>query len=218
MIRRDRTASDAGFTLTELLVSIGIFGILMAIVTTLFMRGLTTINTAKLGSSAQVQQENAIEWISRLVRYMDNPGSGSNPPAAMTEATRTAMTFTTFSGTGPVDRVPYKARLATTAQGVTSEVWTPALANGTVVLTNSLPTYPGSPATRVLVRKEGTHTPSMTFRYWANVNGVTTEVTPTGTASLTAQQIKDLTKIMVTITDSASAAGISQTILLANDR
>lgn len=209
---------SSGFTLIELMIAIGIFSVLMTIVTTLFLRGIQTIESAERGSSIQTQQQNAMEWISRLVRYADNPVEGSNPPPAITEATTMAMTFTTFSGTGPVDRVPYQVRLSNTAAGIASQVWTPAIAAGAAVLTDGLPTYTASPRTRVLVAMQGQTVPSLSFRYWTQAEGVATEITPPLSASLTPSQMDSLSTIDVVISDAGSSATLNQTVYLVNPR
>ncbi len=210
--------NSSGFTLIELIIAIGIFSVLMTIVTTVFLRGIQTIELAERGSSTQTQQQNAMEWISRLVRYADNPVEGSSPPPAITEATSSAMTFTTFSGTGPVDRVPYQVRLVNSAAGITSQVWTPTIASGAAVLTNGLPTYTASPRARVLVASQGQVVPNLAFRYWTQVDGVSTELIPPPSASLTASEMDSLSTVDVVISDPGSSAILNQTVYLVNPR
>ncbi|MDO8732078.1 MAG: prepilin-type N-terminal cleavage/methylation domain-containing protein [Actinomycetota bacterium] len=217
-LRGTVTADDAGFTLIELIVAMGIFSLLMAIVTTLFIRGIQTIQVAEQSSATQIQQQNAMEWMSRLLRYADNPVEGPTPPEAITEATTTAMTFTTYSGTGPVDRIPYKVRLLNTLSGITSQVWTPDFASGAAVLTNGVPTYASSANTRVLVQVEGNQLPSLHFQYWTTVNGVSTIVAPAADGTLTALQRDSLSKVELLITDSSSAQTLDQTVYLVNER
>ncbi|MDP2289391.1 MAG: prepilin-type N-terminal cleavage/methylation domain-containing protein [Actinomycetota bacterium] len=209
---------DEGFTLIELLVAIGVFAVLMAIVTTLFVRGIRTMQVAQLGSTSQAQQQNAMEWLTRLVRYADNPVEGASPPPAVTEATANSMTFTTYSGTGPVDRLPYLVHIARTSAGVISQIHTPANASGTAVLTNGLPSYTGVPATRTLVQTTSQQSPTISFRYWSLSNQVSTELVPPAGASLTAEQMRAISTVDITISDSASVQSLVQTVFLENPR
>lgn len=218
MNRLRNRGSDQGFTLIELMVAIGVFAILMAIVSTLFVRGIRTMQVAQRGSTVQTQQQNAMEWLTRLVRYADNPVEGASPPPAITEATATSMTFTTYSGTGPVDRVPYLVHIARTSAGVISQTSTPVNASGAAVLTNGLPTYPGTPATRTLVQTTPQQTPAISFRYWSLANQVSTELIPPAGASLTAAQMRAISTVDITITDSGSAESLVQTVFLENPR
>lgn len=213
--RRD---AEGGFTLIELMVAIGVFAILMAIVTTLFVRGIKTMQVAQRGSTTQAQQQNAMESLTRLVRYADNPVEGASPPPAITEATASSMTFTTYSGTGPVDRLPYLVHIARTSAGVISQISMPVNASGAAVLTNGLPTYSGAPAVRTLVQTTAQQTPTIGFRYWSLVNQVSTELVPLAGASLTAAQMKAIATVDITIRDSISAESLVQTVFLENPR
>jgi prepilin-type N-terminal cleavage/methylation domain-containing protein len=64
---------DRGFTLVELLVSIGIFALLMALVSVFMVTGLSALRDASTANSIQAQQQNAVIEMSRQVRYIDNP-------------------------------------------------------------------------------------------------------------------------------------------------
>ena len=62
---------DDGITLIELIVAMGIFSLLM-IVTSIFMiSGVRSIRDTTGRNSVQQEQQNASEWISRLIRYAD---------------------------------------------------------------------------------------------------------------------------------------------------
>ena len=213
-----RRRPDDGFTLIELMVAIGVFAVLMAIVTTMLVRGLRSMQVAQQGSTTQTQQQNAMEWLTRLVRYADNPAEGSLPPPAITEATANSMTFTTYSGTGQVDRLPYLVHIARTTAGIVSQIRTPVNASGSPVLTNGLPSYPNGPAERILVRSTTRNAPAISFRYWHLANQASTELIPAAGSSLTASQMKSISTVDILIADSASAESLAQTVFLENPR
>lgn len=127
-----RTRDDSGFSLIELIVALGIFSLLMAIVGTLSVSAFRAIREASSRSELQVQSQNAMEWSSRLLRYADVPEGGTT---AIENASATDITVYTYSGTGDVADAPYKARLFTETQpdgsiALISEVTTPVQADG----------------------------------------------------------------------------------------
>lgn len=211
MTTADDRRDDSGFSLLELIVAIGVFSALMVLVTGVFVSGLGTIVQVTANSTVQQEQQNAMESMTKLLRYIDNPAETAIPPAAIEVATAVAMTFYTYSGTGAIDRVPYKSVLSTTSSGVQSQVWSPTIVNGG-------PTYPTAPFTRILVRSTPQHIARMAFRYWSTSAGVDTELVPAAGQSLTAAQATSVSKVEVTVSDSASNQSLSQTVLLVNPR
>lgn len=111
---RDRTSArrgdESGFSLIELVVALGIFSILMVIVTALSITSLRAISEARQRSQLQVEAQNAMEWISRLVRYAEIPPGATT---AIEDASADGLTVYTYSGTGEVPDAPYRARLFT---------------------------------------------------------------------------------------------------------
>lgn len=227
---RDLSADDHGFTLIELMVAIGLFGILMAMVSVFVIQGVGSIKDASVANTVQAQQQNAMQVVSRQLRYIDNPVNSGVLPAAVLAATPSAMVFFTLSGTGTVDRLPYKVMLCTTTRGVESFTWAPALTNGGAILNTSpnmtVPTCDDAGAVgatrRILIPDDASTAPVMTFKYWrartlADPAGTgDIEMVPAG--SLTAAQAKLLTKVTVTFTDPALGTPLEQTIVLANER
>jgi hypothetical protein len=73
-----------------------------------------------------------MESVSRMIRYTSKPSSTDK---AIETASRTAITFYTYSGTGLYGAAPYKVRLFTsTANGKTSVItrtWAPTTYQGT---------------------------------------------------------------------------------------
>lgn len=142
----ESAAGDGGFTLVELLVAIGVFSILMVMVGSATLTGFAAIREATSRSTIQQQSQNAMEWTSRLLRYADIPEGFTT---ALPEATASAVTAYSYSGTGSKADVPYKVRLSVVAQAdgtqdVVSDVWTPTRISGGW-------TYPSAPRRRILL-------------------------------------------------------------------
>ena len=124
-----RPPRDAGFTLTELLMAMAIFGILMAIVGGAMLAGFSTIRDVMAQTSSQADVQNTAEWSTRLLRYMAIP---TGRTAAIDQLGPTSITFYTYSGTGNRNDVPYKVRLSTVtaangATSIVSDIWTPVM-------------------------------------------------------------------------------------------
>jgi prepilin-type N-terminal cleavage/methylation domain-containing protein len=211
---------DDGFTLVELLVAMGIFGILMAVVSVLMINGLGSIRDATTANTVQAQQQNAVLVMSRQLKYIDNPVNSRNPPAAILQATPTSMVFFTLSGAGPVDRLPYKVMLCTTPRGVEQFSWAPALVNGAAVL-NAVPDMSvpactdagGAGATRrILLPDVNDTSPSIAFEYFDAAGAA---LVPTG--SLSTAQLAQLASVRVTLSDPSLGAPLQQTVLLVNE-
>lgn len=225
-----RHGRDDGLTLVELIVAIGIFGLLMAMVSVFVIRGVGAIRDASTANTVQAQQQNAMLAISRQLKYIDNPVNAGVPPAAILEATPSSLAFFALSGTGDVDRLPYKVLLCTTERGVESFTWPPALTNGGAILDTtpdmSIPTCDATGGAgavrRILLPDDDRTAPSMSLRYWRAATPLDPqgsddiEMVPAG--SLTAAQLDQLTKITVTLTDPSLGAPLEQTVVLVNER
>jgi hypothetical protein len=140
------------------------------------------------------------------------------------------MAFFTLSGTGPVDRLPYKVMLCTTDRGVESFTWAPQLVNGGAVLDTtpdmSVPTCDAAGANgsqrRILLPDASDTTPDLEFRYWrertaadeAGTDDV--EMVPAGT--LSTAELDELTKVTITVRDPSLGSPLEQTVVLANER
>ena len=222
--------ADDGMSVVEVLIALSVFVILMGVVSVVLISGIRSMRQASTANVLQGQQQSAIEWMSRLIRYADNPTSTNPPTPAILQATPTSMTFFTYSGTGTVDRQPYKALLCTTTRGVESFIWSPSLVSG-------VPTEVASPdltvpicsdvgpvgaQRRVLVPAAADHTPSVAFRYWrartaADGPGTSDiELLPAG--ALSAAQLEELSKVQVILNDTLVTVPLDQTVLLVNER
>ena len=204
------TARDDGFTLVELLTAMSIFSVLMIIVTAVFVNGLRGVTELNQDATVQQEQQNASLWMSRLLRYMDNPWEGSAPPAAIDSASSSSVTFYTYAsaGTAAYDRKPFKVTLKQNGTDVVSEVTNP-VANGSTY------TWPGTAATRVLVRGTKTHTPTLLLRYY---DGMGIELLPPADPAAFAEWARGIESVRLTITDSATAEIVDQTVMIANPR
>lgn len=175
---------ESGFSLIELIVAMGIFSILMIIVGALSLSAFNAIRAANDRSDLQVQSQNAMEWASRLLRYADVPPGGTT---AIQDASASAVTAYTYSGTGDVADAPYRARLLTEVQAdgstsVVSEVTTPTRVNGTW-------TWAAAPVRRTLLTvPPEAGTAPLRIRYFvcdpADGCIAPQEITPTGTGPL----------------------------------
>lgn len=219
---------DDGFTLIEMLVAIGVFTVLMGMVTTVVVQGMRVVRDLTTATEIQSQQQNALIWMTRLLRYADNPVEGSSPWVlfgGMTAdvAGNADLTFTTFSGTGPVDRVPYWVRIRVNEEGdLVSTITTPQTVNGYAGIcwfpSDASPCAGITPAstTRVLVRASTGHRPTLRIDYF-NKSGVATDWR-TVTAADWPAWAAGVSKVNLAIGDTGSASRVEQTINLANPR
>ena len=188
---------DRGFTLVELLVSIGIFALLMALVSVFMVTGLSALRDASTANSIQAQQQNAVIEMSRQVRYIDNPVPKGVGQPAILWASPDRMVFFSLSGSGEIDRLAYKVMLCNSEFGVESFVWAPILDEGAASAASAVNSDPdlkvptcddagathwtydidGSTVTkpvqrRLLVDKDNLSDPRVAFRFFEGVNEI----------------------------------------------
>lgn len=234
--RRPDERDERGLTLVELLVAMGVFSVIMAVVTAGVVSALRTVRAADVASERQAEQQNAIVWISRLLRYADNPSEGyqSVPWVLAGKATTGAqgnadLTFTTYSGTGPKDRVAYLARLRVDADGnLVSEVTLPQTVSGYAYqcwMPTDAPNCAGITAdtsTRVLVRATKESRPTLRIDYLDSAGAALPPPTaaqyPTNFTDVWRAWASKVARVVVTIGDSGGARGVSQLVNLANPR
>lgn len=217
--RRDR---DAGVTLTELLVAMGVFGVLMVIVGSGFISVFSGIRDATAFSDVQQDERNAMLWMSRAIRYIDNESEGFDPQPAILSASASEFSFFTNAGLGVVEGAPYRVSLQVVATGanpgLTASVAEPVIDGG--VATGYVDLTP-----LVLMRTTNAQDPVLTFTYLRVVedaagNRVDEEIVPPSTddsAAFTAW-VQDLDKVQVLLADSLSGISTEQTIALVNQR
>ena len=225
--------TDDGITLIELIVAMGIFSLLMILTSIFMISGVRSIRDTTGRNSVQQEQQNASEWISRMLRYADNPYANSPMvPSfhyACTVAGQPVVTFYTFAGAGKVDRVPYKVTLTRTAKGIVTSTWAPDMTTGRPVYTaavgNACRTVPvdTSCSTRLLVPATKTNSPTLTVKYYKAGTPTTAipappmvELVPPANGTLTAAQVATLRAVQFTIGGSSATQSVSQKVVLAN--
>ena len=226
----EQVPGDEGFTLVELMVAIGVFAVLMAIVTTGTIRGFQAIAQIRDVSMVQAEQQNSLIWITRLLRYADNPTESTTPlpwtalNGAGTDAQGNSwLTFTTYSGTGPVDRVPYKADLRVLGNGdLVSVIATPTLVSGYGYCWKRTDNAACSAITedvrtRVLIRATQGHTPAFVLTYRDAAGAVTPP--PVGaTDAAWKTWASAVAEVNVRIADDSASQIVDQDVRLVNPR
>lgn len=217
---------DRGVTLIELIVAMGIFSVLMIMVSVFTISGLKTIRSTTAQNSVQGSQENAAEWMSRLIRYTDNPYSALPVVPAIdyagTVAGQPVLTFYTFAGVGSIDRVPYKVTITRSTRGIESTVWAPDMSTGKPVFTaavnNTCRAVPvdATCTRRVLVPQTATDTPTLALTYYNGVGTGATSLTPPVNGTLTAAQIPQVKAIEFVIGSSQPGQSLKQRVVLEN--
>ena len=232
MSAQDRVHDDRGTSLVELLVAMGVFLVVMAVVTTVAISGFRTVTTATQLSDIQVAQQNALLWTTRLLRYADNPLEGVSPTpwvaydsASNAEGT-SGMTFYTYSGTGPLDGVPYRVLLEVDADGdLVTEVWTPQKPTESyegwcwTPDTGDCSTISEDTARRVLVAASDGHTPGLTLTF-RDEDGAVLEVPGAGgSVDAWADWASQVDTVDIRIFDTETPASeVSQLVKLENPR
>jgi type II secretory pathway pseudopilin PulG len=224
---------DDGITLIELIVAMGIFSLLLILTSIFMISGVRSIRDTTGRNSVQQEQQNASEWISRLIRYADNPYANSpvvpSFDYAGTVAGQPVVTFYTFAGAGKVDRVPYKVTLTKTAKGIVTSTWAPDMTTGRPVYTasvnNGCRTAPvdSTCSTRLVVPVSKTNTPTLSMKYYKAGTPTTgipsppmVELIPPVNGTLTAAQIATLRAVEFTIGGTSASQSVAQKVVLAN--
>jgi prepilin-type N-terminal cleavage/methylation domain-containing protein len=124
---RGPDAADGGFSLIELVVAIGVFGALMVVISSATLAGFTAVRETTTRSQAQQDSQDAMIWITRLVRYIDTPEGAAS---AVVSASAGQLTAYSYSGTGAKNDAPYKFAIGTGTRAdgrryVYSDIWAP---------------------------------------------------------------------------------------------
>ena len=209
---------DAGFSLIELIVGLGIFTILMMIVTAISVSALGGISEARQRSELQAEAQNAMEAISRLLKYADVPAGRST---AIENASSSELTVYTYSGTGQTADVPYRARIFVEAGADDSRVVVSEVTEPTRV--GSEWSWAGTGFTRQLLSLPASlGDEPLSITYWACDPKACepSEVTPTGSGPvLDPDSDRVLAYLVVAIGDpNLPEAQVRQTIELVNLR
>ena len=238
-----KAPNDAGFTLIEVLVAIGVFSVLMTAVMTLTIQGLRTITLAGAESQVQASQQVTLEQLTRQLRYVDSP-----TPRSLSEgllcATSTSIAFFTISGGGTFDRVPYLVSLRQTesptdsaASTIAMTVWTPVSpdspsqdpASDEVIagvdpddclpqLAETNSTYTTPPVNRLLPVADKSRSVSMLLEYATqDDDGSWLPIGPDEMSGRIAQaDVSSIQRVTVSLTDRDSSQQLSQGVILEN--
>jgi prepilin-type N-terminal cleavage/methylation domain-containing protein len=233
-----RAGREDGFTMVELLVSMGIFAILMVIITGAMLSGFSTIRSMTVASELQTDQQNAAEWISKLIRFADNPYDATVTVPAIEQASASAtgvptLTWYTFGQAGASERVPYKVTLTQVPYSPTATLPGIRTTVQEERVTSTGLEAVGTPKTRVLVPATKAQTPMLALEYTAvpkspdtctlysaslDSTGLWCRIVPANNAALTSAQITALAAIRFTITGNQSVSSVSQTVVMGNQR
>jgi type II secretory pathway pseudopilin PulG len=233
MTVHEKRGNDDGITLIELIVAMGIFSLLLILTSIFMISGVRSIRETTARNSVQQEQQNAAEWISRLLRYADNPYANSPIVASFDYAGsvsgKPVVTFYTFAGAGKADRVPYKVTLTQTPKGIVTSTWAPDMSSGrpvyTAAVSNACRTSPVdlTCTTRLLVPVSPTNAPTLSLKYFKAGTpspGIPApplvELVPPVNGSLTPTQIATLRAVQFDIGGSSAAQSVSQRVVLAN--
>ncbi len=205
---RVHAKADDGFSLTELLVTIMIMGIVMTIVGSMFINvARITANSNSTTTKSSVAA-NLMDAMSKVIRTAaNNPVSGQEiPDPAVVAATANSLTLYSFVDTSALAPKPTKVRLSIDAKGnVVEERWAASTS------AQGYWTFPGSPTVRTLGGPVITTSTSL-FTYLDASNTVITA----GTAGMSATDRKRVASIRVTITIANSLTTGDDAIVIDN--
>ena len=106
-----RTATDAGFSLVEMVVALGIFSLLMVMTSIGLLRAMSGIRTVDSVTAQQIASSTTAESLGRYLRYMALPkslttGAGLNNSGVISASTK-SLRFYSYSGSGQRHDIPY---------------------------------------------------------------------------------------------------------------
>lgn len=203
--RRHAEHGSDGFTLVEVLISLAIFGIMSLLVSMLIVTNLPQLRGIQSNQEAQTQQQQAMEWSSRLVRYTGIPINGT---MAIEKATSQEFVFYSYAGTGSAGSLPYKVRLLSDeTKGLVSEVYAPTASATTVM-------YTTAPVTRYVLFPDNYDELSPVFKY-TDITGKELKFL-SDTLGLSVTDMPAIRAVAVRFTDSEDNVQTEQVIDLVN--
>lgn len=206
-VRRD----DRGLTLVELLIAMGLFAVLLAIVGGTFY----SITTATTFAAARDQNgraaSTAMNEVVRKVRSAaDNPRLGTSDAPAFAVAGTNTVQFTTLVATGRT-AAPQQVRFTVGSSGTLTEQIVPG-----VTTDNAYYTFPGSGTTTTITSSIEVPAAGATpvFEY-LQLSGATLTPDPS-TGLLSAAQLGQIAFVRVTLRVSSSASTLQNGTTLRN--
>lgn len=215
-----RPRGDEGFTVTELLVAMGIFSLLMVVVGAATLSLFSAIRAATTRSDVQTESQNAMEWISRLIRYAQAPDATHS---VVELATGTSLRVYSYAGLSPVTDMPVKVQISTEnqpdgARRVISQVWDPVRSGSSWV-------WSATPQRRTLltIPADVAGNP-LTFQYYActptadaGCGGTVVPITPSVAGVLPLGALQVLESVTVSLGDpSLPDSRVTQSVKLVN--
>jgi len=190
---------DRGVSLVEMMVAVGVLGVLMALVSGFFLTAYGGMRDASGMSQVQQEQRNAMLRIATALRYADKATEGSTPGAAFLSAGDDSVTFYSRSRMEPSQSSPNQVSIYVTA----------AQPNPGLAITTIAPG--GAAETTTAIRTETGHTPRVSFTY-LDAQGQPI----TAAARAVAGWEKRLRSVRVGLSDSASGIRVEETVVLVN--
>ena len=197
---RLRLREDTGVSLIEMVVAVGVLGVLMALVSAFFLNAYGGIRDASGLSQVQQEQRNAILRMTTALRYADNSAEGSSPGTAFVAAGDDSVAFYSRSRMAANQTSPSLVTISVTT----------APPNPGLVISTLAPGAAQASST-VAVRTEPGHTPRVAFTY-LNAEGQTI----TAAQRALAGWERDLHSVRVRIVDVPSGLGVDETVVLVN--
>ncbi len=216
-IRRD----DRGLSLPELLVTIMIFAIVLAVVSGTFVTMLRATTYANATDTNARSASTAMNEVTRLLHAaMRNPQQNAADAPAFAVARTESMTFTTavdLSGAAPVantgpDPRPQQVVLALDSSRRLVETVTPGQP---VVSGSSYYRFTGTPTTRTLAPPVSA-TPSGQQALFVYFDATNTALVPDATGALSAAQMQSVVSVGVTLRLSNNGSVADNSVTLSN--
>lgn len=199
---RARRLDDRGVSLAELLVTIMIFGIVLTVVTGMFV-SLTRVTTQANATDQNVRQvSNGMNELAREIRgAVNNPVPNVADAASFSVATTESMTFSTAVNQSGSTAQPQLVTFALAANRSLVETKTAAVAYQT-----SYWQFTGAVSKRTLTGPVSASSASVPvlFQYFDSTG---TQLTPNAQGALTGTQMGNISTVTVTLTIKSTRAG-----------
>lgn len=214
MNREERDPDDAGFSLLELLVAMGIFGLLMTLVVSMFVTGSQSFSTQRAEVQNSRTASTTMNELTRIIRSgteLPVYGSATASPvfsyAGSESLIMTSLIDTGTAATSPPIRVQFSRNSNNqlvesrwTAYSTRPTYWLfPADASSSRLLVASL--VPASAATPL-------------FTYYDKTGNA---LTPAAGGSLTSAQIRNIASVKVTLRVQAAPGAANGVVELRNE-
>jgi type II secretory pathway pseudopilin PulG len=195
-------------TLIELLVGLGILGILLTMISALGVRMFRSSTSVVSTTQSEGVYQNAMRRITRQLRYTAAYSSSTLAFDTVDSSQIIFYSYSLLSGTSTV--LPNKIRVWIDSNGTVWETVTaPTVSGGSTV-------YTSTPTTSQLAVKVVNTTAKPLFTFYDNASLTTGNVVPPGTG-MTFAQLKSLKRVTVTLQSTVNPVlGVQQTVVFQN--